>query len=143
MVFLWLTIGLTWEDAHRRCPEGIVPACHNSHDTVTISGPAEAVSVFVAQLQAEGVFAKEVQSAGVAFHSYCMSMTAPALQEKLKEVCRQLIINTVKYMKRLPSINLTCRTLSSHRVVAHFHCRFVYQCVMGVFNYQSVLPCVS
>ena len=71
----------------RRCPPGIVPACHNSHDTVTISGPAELVSKFVAELQAEGVFAREVQSAGVAFHSYCMASTAPSLQEKLLQVC--------------------------------------------------------
>ena len=77
---------MTWEEAHRRCPEGVVPACHNSHDTVTISGPAEAVSKFVAKLQAEGIFAKEVQSAGVAFHSYCMSLTADALKARLLEV---------------------------------------------------------
>jgi len=80
-------IGMTWEEAHRRCPDGVVPACHNSHDTVTISGPAEAVSKFVAELQSEGIFAKEVQSAGVAFHSYCMSLTADALKARLLEVC--------------------------------------------------------
>ena len=78
--------GMTWEEARQRCPEGVVPACHNSHDTVTISGPAAAVSQFVAELQHKGVFAKEVQSAGVAFHSYCMSLTAPALRERLQQV---------------------------------------------------------
>lgn len=79
-------VGLTWEEAHRRCPESIVPACHNSHDTVTISGLAEAVGKFVEQLQSEGVFAKEVQSGGVAFHSFCMASSAPALREKLSKV---------------------------------------------------------
>ena len=31
-------VGLTWEEAKCRCPEGVVPACHNAIDTVTISG---------------------------------------------------------------------------------------------------------
>lgn len=77
---------MTWNEAKERCPDGIVPACHNSVDTVTISGPAEAVSKFVADLKNEGIFAKEVQSAGVAFHSYFMAQTAPALKEKLEKV---------------------------------------------------------
>lgn len=79
-------LGLTWAEAKARCTDGIVPACHNSLDTVTISGPAEAVTKFVAQLKSEGVFAKEVQSAGVAFHSYFMAQTAPALRERLEKV---------------------------------------------------------
>ncbi len=78
--------GMTWEEARVRCPEGVVPACHNSADTQTISGPAEAVSEFVAQLKEEGIFAKEVKSAGVAFHSYFMAKTAPALKAALRKV---------------------------------------------------------
>ena len=36
---LSLPSGLSWEECKRRCPPGIVPACHNSEDSVTISGP--------------------------------------------------------------------------------------------------------
>jgi len=79
-------VGMTWEEAHRRCPKGVVPACHNSTDTVTVSGPADAVNGFVADLQKEGVFAKAVHSGGVAFHSYCMAQTAPALKQRLQQV---------------------------------------------------------
>ncbi|TNN50607.1 Fatty acid synthase [Liparis tanakae] len=32
-------VGLTWVECMAQCPEGVVPACHNSEDTVTISGP--------------------------------------------------------------------------------------------------------
>ena len=77
-------VGLTWAQAKERCPEGVVPACHNSVDTVTISGPVDAVRTFVEQLKSEGVFAKEVNSGGVAFHSYYMAKTAPALRKALK-----------------------------------------------------------
>ena len=31
-------VGLTWTEAQERCPEGVVPACHNAADSVTISG---------------------------------------------------------------------------------------------------------
>lgn len=87
MILTWerrlLQVGLSWEEAKSRCPEEIVPACHNSADSVTISGPTEAVSRFVKQLQTEGVFAKEVQSSGVAFHSRYIAEAAPKLRKYL------------------------------------------------------------
>ncbi|NXD84156.1 FAS synthase, partial [Halcyon senegalensis] len=79
-------VGLTWEECKQCCPPTVVPACHNSEDTVTVSGPLDSVSKFVAQLKKEGVFAKEVRSAGVAFHSYYMASTGPVLLRALKKV---------------------------------------------------------
>ncbi|KAM4664019.1 fatty acid synthase [Discoglossus pictus] len=79
-------VGLTWEECKIQCPQGVVPACHNSEDTVTISGPQDSVRDFVAKLKNDGVFAKEVQSAGVAFHSYYMASIAPSLLSALKKV---------------------------------------------------------
>ncbi|MEQ2257165.1 hypothetical protein ILYODFUR_031808 [Ilyodon furcidens] len=32
-------VGLTWEECISQCPQGVVPACHNAEDSVTISGP--------------------------------------------------------------------------------------------------------
>lgn len=68
------------------CPPGVMPACHNAEDTVTISGPAEAVGVFVKQLQEKGIFAREVNTGGYAFHSYFMKAVAPQLKKKLETV---------------------------------------------------------
>lgn len=82
-------VGLTWEECFAQCPEGVVPACHNAEDTVTISGPKDAVSQFVKELKEQGVFAKEVRSAGVAFHSYYMASLAPALLAALKKVIKE------------------------------------------------------
>ncbi|KAM6897707.1 fatty acid synthase [Xenentodon cancila] len=82
-------VGLTWEECMAQCPEGVVPACHNAEDTVTVSGPQEAVSAFVSTLKEQGVFAKEVRSAGVAFHSYYMASIAPALLAALKKVIKE------------------------------------------------------
>ena len=36
-------VGLTWEEAQAQCPEGVVPACHNAKDSVTISGDTDKV----------------------------------------------------------------------------------------------------
>ncbi|XP_061823044.1 fatty acid synthase [Nerophis lumbriciformis] len=81
-------VGLTWKECMTQCPKGVVPACHNAEDTVTISGPQDAVSKFVSELKEQGVFAKEVRSAGVAFHSYYMTAIAPALLAALKAVIK-------------------------------------------------------
>ncbi|ELT99721.1 hypothetical protein CAPTEDRAFT_89190 [Capitella teleta] len=81
-------VGMTWEETKRRCPEGVVAACHNSEDTVTISGPLEAVNKCIKQLKSEDIFAKNVNSAGVAFHSPCIAKVAPALKTALLEVIK-------------------------------------------------------
>uniref|UniRef100_G1RUY3 Fatty acid synthase n=1 Tax=Nomascus leucogenys TaxID=61853 RepID=G1RUY3_NOMLE len=82
-------VGLSWEECKQRCPPGVVPACHNSKDTVTISGPQAPVFEFVEQLRKEGVFAKEVRTGGMAFHSYFMEAIAPPLLQALKKVIRE------------------------------------------------------
>ncbi|CAN8002218.1 unnamed protein product [Ixodes hexagonus] len=79
-------VGLTWEEAKKRCRNGIIPACHNAEDSVTVSGPADAVAELVAELKAENVFAREVNSLDVAFHSQYMQPIGPALQEALEKV---------------------------------------------------------
>uniref|UniRef100_A0A8C5H966 Fatty acid synthase n=1 Tax=Gouania willdenowi TaxID=441366 RepID=A0A8C5H966_GOUWI len=82
-------VGLTWAECMAQCPQGVVPACHNAEDTVTISGPKDDVSTFVSKLKEHGVFAKEVRSAGVAFHSYYMASIAPTLLTALKKVIKE------------------------------------------------------
>ena len=83
--------GLTWEEAERRCPEGVWPACNNIQGViknVTVAGEEKAVEKFVAQLKAEGTFAKVVKSAGLAFHSPHMR---PLLNNKALETLGKII----------------------------------------------------
>ncbi|NXL03899.1 FAS synthase, partial [Mesembrinibis cayennensis] len=79
-------VGLTWEECKQCCPPDVTPACHNSEDTVTICGPLDSVNEFITKLKRDGVFAKEVRSGGVAFHSRYMASIAPALLSVLKKV---------------------------------------------------------
>ncbi|XP_064478735.1 fatty acid synthase-like [Ornithodoros turicata] len=79
-------VGLTWEEAKTRCKDGVIPACHNAEDSITVSGPAAAVAKLVAELKAENVFAREVNSLDVAFHSPYMQPIGPSLQAALDKV---------------------------------------------------------
>lgn len=51
-----------------------------------ISGPVESIEKFVATLAAEGVFARRVNSSGVAFHSKYIAAAAPLLRRSLERV---------------------------------------------------------
>ncbi|KAL3237288.1 hypothetical protein MRX96_022055 [Rhipicephalus microplus] len=79
-------VGLTWEEAAKRCPEDVYPVCHNAEDSVTISGHAEAVAKVVAELKSENIFAREVNSLDNAFHCKHIDCIGPALYEALTQV---------------------------------------------------------
>ncbi|CAG9793616.1 unnamed protein product [Diatraea saccharalis] len=82
-------VGLSWEECLARCPPDVYPACHNGVDSVTISGPVESVKEFVSKLSEEGVFARLVNSSGVAFHSRYVAPTVPALRRRLERLIPQ------------------------------------------------------
>uniref|UniRef100_W4VRN6 Fatty acid synthase n=1 Tax=Corethrella appendiculata TaxID=1370023 RepID=W4VRN6_9DIPT len=79
-------VGLSWEECLRRLPKDVIPACHNSVDSVTISGPVPSVTKVVTELNAEGVFAKAVKSSGIAFHSKYIADAAPKLRKSLDKI---------------------------------------------------------
>ncbi|XP_037286488.2 fatty acid synthase [Rhipicephalus microplus] len=82
-------VGLTWEEAERRCPPDVYPACHNAEDFVTVAGTAEAVEKMVEQLQAENVFARKVDSMGVAFHTKHVNHIGPIFHSTLEKIIPQ------------------------------------------------------
>lgn len=79
-------LGLSWEETEKRCPPGIFPACHNGPDSVTVSGPPADIEKFVAELSAQDIFAKRVNSSGGAFHSKYISAAAPKLRKALDAI---------------------------------------------------------
>uniref|UniRef100_H3AY86 Fatty acid synthase n=1 Tax=Latimeria chalumnae TaxID=7897 RepID=H3AY86_LATCH len=113
-------VGLTWAECQVQCPQGVVPACHNAEDTVTISGPQEAVSQFVAKLKEEGVFAKEVRTAGVAFHSYYMASIAPSLLTSLTTVIKTPKARSARWISTsIPEFNWSSNL--AHFSSAEYH----------------------
>lgn len=65
-------VGLKWADVVAQAPEGVVAACHNGEESVTISGDSEKIRVFCEELSKKGIFAKAVDSSGIPFHSPAM-----------------------------------------------------------------------
>ncbi|KMQ91967.1 fatty acid synthase [Lasius niger] len=62
-------INLNWEEARKMCPPDITPACHNSADSVTISGTSVSVKKFVEELKSKDILVKIINCSGVPFHS--------------------------------------------------------------------------
>ncbi|KAI1292319.1 Fatty acid synthase [Halotydeus destructor] len=79
-------VGLTWEECAKRCPEGVVPACHNAENSVTISGSYDITNEFVKQLQSEDIFARLVETGGHAYHCPLIWPIASSFSERLSDV---------------------------------------------------------
>ncbi|GMR51168.1 hypothetical protein PMAYCL1PPCAC_21363, partial [Pristionchus mayeri] len=79
-------VGMTWEALEAQLPEGVVPACHNGADSVTISGDPVKVAAFCEAATAKGVFAKVVDSSGIAFHSPGMLKIKDEMFAAMKKV---------------------------------------------------------
>ncbi|KAM3959725.1 LOW QUALITY PROTEIN: fatty acid synthase-like [Aphomia sociella] len=81
-------IGLGYEKVLPLCPPEIEVACHNSSDSSTISGPADVMNEFVNDLTNRGIFAKEVPSSNIAYHSRYIAKAGPTLLQYLSEVIK-------------------------------------------------------
>lgn len=83
---LMAAVGLSWEQAKSMCPPDVSPACHNSADSVTISGESTSLKKFVKELQSKEIFAKLVKSSNVAFHSKYIAAAGPKLRASLDQI---------------------------------------------------------
>ncbi|XP_049870283.1 fatty acid synthase-like [Pectinophora gossypiella] len=81
-------VGIGYEQVVKLCPPEIDVACHNGPDSSTISGPADAMRDFVAQLTSQGIFAKEVPCSNIAYHSRYIAEAGPKLLQYLSEVIK-------------------------------------------------------
>lgn len=79
-------VGLGYKDVKNLCPPDIEVACHNGPESSTISGPAESMKAFVAELQAKNIFAREVPCSNIAYHSRYIADAGPKLLKYLSEV---------------------------------------------------------
>lgn len=91
-------VGLSWEDTIKRCPEGVYAACHNSADSVTISGSYEKVNATVDKLTEDKIFAREVQCANIPFHSPLLQPAAQQMTEALQGVIPNPLERSAKWI---------------------------------------------
>ncbi|XP_049878856.1 fatty acid synthase-like [Pectinophora gossypiella] len=81
-------VGIGYEKVVPLLPPEIEVACHNAPESSTISGPAGIMKEFVAQLTAQGIFAKEVPCSNIAYHSRYIAEAGPGLLKYLSEVIK-------------------------------------------------------
>ncbi|XP_045770797.1 fatty acid synthase-like [Maniola jurtina] len=81
-------VGVGYQQISKLCPPEIEVACHNGPNSSTISGPADIMKGFVAQLTAKGIFAKEVPCSNIAYHSRYIANAGPGLLKYLGEVIK-------------------------------------------------------
>lgn len=99
-------VGLGYKKLRAMVPEGIEIACHNNAESCTISGPAEKVATFVAELKKQNYFAKEVQCSNIPYHSSHISEMGPKLLGRLTEVLKHPKKRTEKWIcSSVPKMN--------------------------------------
>ncbi|CAB3262541.1 unnamed protein product [Arctia plantaginis] len=81
-------VGMGYEQISQICPPEIAVACHNGPESSTISGPADIMRGFVADLTSKGIFAKEVPCSNIAYHSRYVADAGPGLLKYLEDVIR-------------------------------------------------------
>ncbi|CAG7815231.1 unnamed protein product, partial [Allacma fusca] len=79
-------VGLSWQEIQNICPPDVYPACNNASKNVTVSGSLDSVLNFVNDLQAQGVYAKVVDSCDCSPHSPLASDAAVLFRKNLQGV---------------------------------------------------------
>ncbi|XP_045454228.1 fatty acid synthase-like [Melitaea cinxia] len=81
-------VGVGFQQISKLCPPEIEVACHNGPDSCTISGPADIMKEFVADLTSKQIFAKEVPCSNIAYHSRYIAEAGPGLLKYLTDVIK-------------------------------------------------------
>ncbi|KAG5669844.1 hypothetical protein PVAND_000135 [Polypedilum vanderplanki] len=81
-------IGMHYKELEPILPAEIDIACHNSHESTTISGPKESVLEFINKMTKDGIFAKEVACAGIPFHSRYISKVSDEMYKNFSEILK-------------------------------------------------------
>ncbi|CAH0563662.1 unnamed protein product [Brassicogethes aeneus] len=91
-------IGMGYQQIKDKVPPTVEVACHNGPDSSTISGPTEDMEKFVKELQDQGVFARLVNVANIAYHSRYIKPAAPGLLKYLNEVLPEPMERSSKWI---------------------------------------------
>ena len=108
-------IGMGAKEAKSLCPSNVYIACDNAEDSVTVAGEDQPIRDFVEQLKSKNLFAANVDSSGIAFHSPLMYSVGEEMTTKLKNV----MPNTRTMSDRWISSNYSnkSKTISAHYFV--------------------------
>jgi fatty acid synthase, animal type len=91
-------IAMSWAQLCEVCPEGIVLACNNARNNVTVSGERAAVQLFVRQLTEKGIDARLINTSGVAFHSPLIEAAYPVFKQALQQVIPEPLARSERWL---------------------------------------------
>lgn len=91
-------VGMSQKDIRDQLPNDVYVACHNSSTSCTLSGPRDKVERFVAELQSKGIFAKLVNTSGIAFHSKYIHCMKTKFFEKLRQTIVKPKLRSKKWL---------------------------------------------
>jgi len=92
------TVALSWPQAQKRMPLGLMIACHNSEHSVTVSGPATKVTNFVQELLKENIQAKVLSTNQIALHSEYMCLVAAELKKRLVAIVTKPVLRSKEWL---------------------------------------------
>ena len=80
-------VGLSWEEAIKKCPKNVYVACDNAFDSVTISGLEGDTVNFMEQLKSENVFVRDIAGYNLKpYHTNHLKPVADILTKLLKKI---------------------------------------------------------
>ncbi|XP_053380142.1 fatty acid synthase-like [Mercenaria mercenaria] len=101
-----MNTGLSWEETKVLAPNGVVLACHNAKDSVTVSGRKDVVETFVNTVLDKGIFAKLLNTNGIAFHSKDLKAVEKPFSKSLKQIIKSSRTNTEQWISTVMHENL-------------------------------------
>ncbi|KAF6203174.1 hypothetical protein GE061_003591 [Apolygus lucorum] len=91
-------VGMGYKEIVDKVPPSVDVACHNSKTSCTLSGPHEDMEVYIKKLKSEGLFAKLVNVANIAYHSRYIQPAGPLLLNYLKPIIPEPTLRSKKWL---------------------------------------------
>lgn len=91
-------VALSYNEIKPLLPPTIDVACHNSSNSSTISGPKADVHEFIAEMQKRKIFAVEVPTSNIAYHSRYIQELGPLFAAKLHDIIPTPIKRSKKWL---------------------------------------------
>jgi len=76
----------TEKDSQKNIPEGLSISCRNSETMVTVCGPEEKITSFVATMKAKQVNIESIQCSALPLHSQFMEDVVTLFRQKMENV---------------------------------------------------------
>jgi fatty acid synthase len=101
-------------------PEDIDIACYNTVNLCTVSGPTESIKIFVEELKAKEIFAREVNSSHVPAHSRYIQKAGTRFHSKLHNMIKEEKKRSSKWLSTSAS-TAKCNESDAQGSSAEYH----------------------